>query len=751
MPSIFDILQARAADAPDAPYVVHMATGTIVTYARALDAAERLTRVLASLGVGKRDKVAFVVRNHWLVFPLLAACGARRATLVPVDPDLHRDERAFIMSDAAPALVVHADGAMPPSIQGKGTTLSLGELLAAMERAPALEEPRQDRADDVVLMIYTSGTTGTNKCVMLTGDNLVANATSLARRYRIRQDDRFFCVLPTHHMNAIMMTGMVPLVAGAQVLLSDVLGFKNAKRYWDHVSDHGVTVCSLVPSIMALLLKLAPQGAGAKARTVRLGFCGAAPLPEQTWRRFEEAFGFPIHQGYGLTETTCWATSSLPDGPRRWDSVGVPLDCCEVVVDPTPVADVDSFLFAKNSLAAPGESGREAEGLVSGEVLVRGPIVGPGYFRNARLSKESLTSEGFFRTGDLGYFDADGHLHISGRLKEIIIKNGTNVFATDVDGVLCKNPAVEAAKTIGVRDELVGERIVSACVVKEGHSLSEEDVRAWARERLSPHMWPDAVVLMGYLPAGAAGKIQTSVLRKIVSGELAEEILGSLNSWRYKRAQPSDVQQIREIIQTALTRGNPIPFVSYWGCGSRDHVADLDRMALDRLSEYVDGARRLPQAAPTTTLVFTDTHARNNRIPHDRMHRYFEGVRKHADGLGMKTVLMSELWADAGLTPERIADTARQPDFEADWAAHPLRDRLIAQAGKHVEQGGDPAIAAMRYYATCSHESRALGERFAGGIFATYNHPDFDCVSPQLPKVYLSSYKEGTSVKPWFA
>src|SRR6185437_7220570 len=115
------------------------------------------------------------------------------------------------------------------------------------------------------------------------------------------------------------------------------------------------------------------------------------------------------------------------------------------------------------------------------------------------------TAEGFFRTGDLGYFDAGGHLHISGRLKEVIIKNGANVFATDVDRVLCQNPAIEAAKTIGVRDELVGERIVSACVVKEGQSLSEDDVRTWARERLSPHMWPDSVVLMGYLPAGAAG------------------------------------------------------------------------------------------------------------------------------------------------------------------------------------------------------------------------------------------------------
>ncbi|HEY2511212.1 MAG TPA: class I adenylate-forming enzyme family protein [Polyangiaceae bacterium] len=764
MPSLAATLKEHAERTPDAPYVVHLATDTTLSFAGALATAEKLTTVLASMGVGKRDKVAFIVRNHWLLFPLLLACNARRATLVPVDPELHRDERAFILADAAPMLVVHLDGTPPPSVKGKPTIRTLGELLAALNAAARSEPLVEHDPNDVALMIYTSGTTGTNKCVMLTGGNLVTNASALAARYGVRADDRFYCTLPTHHMNAIMMTGMVPLVAGARVYLSDILSFKNAKRYWSHVAELGVTVCSLVPSIMALLLKLSPRGAtpgvdraarradAPSPHSVRFGFCGAAPLPAHTWKQFEEVFGFPIYQGYGLTETTCWATSSLPDGPRRWDSVGVPLDCCEVLIDAAPVAELDSFLFTKNSLASPEDAPKDGEvGFVSGEVLIRGPIVGPGYFRNPKLTKESTTSEGFFRTGDLGYFDAQGHLHISGRLKEIIIKNGANVFATDVDRVLAQHPAVETSKTIGVRDELVGERIVSACVVREGHTLSDQDLRSWAQERLSPHMWPDAFEFLGFLPAGAAGKVSTNVLRKIVTGELAEEILGSLNSWKYKRAQPSDMDRLREIVQHALVRGTPIPFLSYWGCGVRDNLSDLDRMALERLHEYAQGVKRLPQISSVTTLIFTDTHARNNRIPEERMNRYFEAIRGHAEGLGMRTVLMSELWADAGLTVSKIQEAAKHADFEAAWSAHPLRDRLIDQAGKHVEEGGDPAHAAKHYLATCSQESRALAERFAGGIFATYNHPDFDCVSPLLPKVYLSSFKEGTSVKPWFA
>ncbi len=743
MSPLTSLLKRRAAEAPEAPFVVHLATGTTLSYGALLETTEKLTSLLASLGVGKKDKVAFAVRNHWLVFPLLFACAARRATLVPVDPELHRDELSFILGDAAPALAIHVDGATLPGINGKTCARALGDVLGALETTAAGAGRLDEGApDDVTLMIYTSGTTGTNKCVMLTGANLATNAASLAARYGVRADDRFYCTLPTHHMNAIMMTGMVPFVAGARVYLSDVLGFKNAKRYWSNVAELGVTICSVVPSIMALLLKLSPQGTSAPL-AVRFGFCGAAPLPEETWRRFEETFRFPVYQGYGLTETTCWATSSPPDGPRRWDSVGVPLDCCEVKIDAAPLGDVESFVFEDKGTAEASH--------VSGEVLIRGPIVGPGYFKNPKLTRESLTEDGFFRTGDLGYFDAQGHLHISGRLKDVIIKNGANVFANDVDRAVLAHEAVEASKTFGVRDDLVGERIVVACVLKEGRSVTEADLRTFAHERLSPHASPDSVVFLGYLPAGAAGKVSTNVLRKIVSGELCDEILGSLGSWKYKRAQPSDPEAIRSLVQTALTRGAPIPFLSYWGCGVRDAASDLDRAALDRLAEYVKGARRVPQAAPTMTLIFTDTHARNNRIPDERARRYFAGVREHAHALGMTTVLLSDLWRELGITEALVEETLRDAAFEAEWAAHPLRERLVEQGSRHVEQGGDPADAAKRYYAICSHEGRALAARYPGAIFATYNHPDFDCVSPRLPKVYLSSFKEGTSVKPWFA
>jgi fatty-acyl-CoA synthase len=153
MSSLTTLLKRQASQSPDATYVVHLASGTSISYAQLLDTAERLSFLLASLGVGKRDKVAFVVRNHWLVFPLLLACTARRATLVPIDPELHRDELAFILGDAAAALAIHIDGVTPPGLNGMSRSRSLGDFLGAVALAvrptTALEE---SVASDVALM-----------------------------------------------------------------------------------------------------------------------------------------------------------------------------------------------------------------------------------------------------------------------------------------------------------------------------------------------------------------------------------------------------------------------------------------------------------------------------------------------------------------------------------------------------------------------------------------------------------------------
>ncbi|MBC7659546.1 MAG: acyl--CoA ligase, partial [Chitinophagaceae bacterium] len=482
---------------------------------------------------------------------------------------------------------------------------------------------------------------------------------------------------------------------------------------------------------------------------VRFGFCGAAPLSAPTWKDFEEVFGFPIYQGYGLTETTCWAVSIPITGPRNYETVGIPLDCASIKIDTSDIGQMETFLFGK-SLTDEDGNALVAKGPVSGEVLIRGPIVSPGYYKNPKLNKETMTKDEYFKTGDLGFFDNEGFLHITGRLKEIIIKNGANVFSKDIDRVLIKHEAVRECKTIGVPDELVGERIYSICVLNEGHSDAELAIKMWLQSQLSQPMWPDVVIAMGYLPSGAAGKISTNILKKIVTGTLCEEIITSLNRVRYKRAQPSDPGGMSKLVQKALKTGTPLSFLAYWGCGTRDNFSEFDKQTLDRLKEYVDGAKRVPQVPSELTIIFTDTHARNNKIPVERMTSYFAGIRNYAEKLGMKTILLSEIWKEYGLTSETILNEVATDAFKEKWENDSLRQRLIDQAAKHAEDNQKPEDAAMRYYCTTAHEGVIVAKKYPHSIFTSYNHPDFDIVSPVLPKVYLSSYKDGTAVKPWF-
>ena len=140
----------------------------------------------------------------------------------------------------------------------------------------------------------------------------------------------------------------------------------------------------------------------------------------------------------------------------------------------------------------------------------------------------------------------------------------------------------------------------------------------------------------------------------------------------------------------------------------------------------MNSARRTPQTAPKMTLIFTDVHAQNNRIPKDRMEQYFAGIQEHATKVGMDTILLSEIWQDGGLSPELLAEKLKQEAFETTWQGLEFKDHLIEQAGKHLEQSNDPESAARFYYMACTHESVVIAERYPTSIFTTYNHPDFD-------------------------
>lgn len=723
--TLLDIARAHAAANPNAPFATHIRSGTSLTFGKLRDLSEKLIAVLRNRNVAPGDRVALVLTNHPILLPLLLACAEAGVILVPVDAKLHPDERAFILEDAAPRLIVTEEEIDLGKRFAAVTRPTVDALLAeAAVTAPALAE-QPPRTDAATLFVYTSGTTGTGKAVMLTSSNLVSMATLLRDFYNVQPTDRLLCVLPTHHMNGIMITGILPLVSGAQTFLADVFAFTNAKFYWETVAKHDITIPSLTPSIMAMLSRLFPHAS--RHTPVRFGFCGTAPLPADIWRTFEARFGFPVYQGYGLTETTTWATCTPCDPAHRHDSVGRPLGT-EIRID--------------GSVA-------NADGRKEGEVLIKGPMVMAGYYKRNQLTRETFQGD-YLKTGDIGYFDEDGELHISGRKKEIVIRSGVNINPNEIDAVIRSHKAVVECKTIGIENPLTGESITTVFVPADLSAPPDPAVlKQWVADRMSAFYVPDRIVRMNHLPKGATGKVQIKTLRKILTGELAEEGLKKLTAWKYLRSQPSDPDAIRALLSTAYLQGGPVRFLSYWGCGKRGAISDVDKAALDRLAEYLRSANFVEQAHCKLTLMLNDVHSTVNEIPRDRFESYYGQIEVYARSAGHTTIRQSDAWRDAGLNLDWVIEEASDARFDETWNGFPLREQLLAQAEKHFN-GGHAERGARRYTLACLTEAPAFAAQFSSHIFLTYNGPEMDACLPGLPKLYIYSWKKGKTEKPWF-
>ena len=725
--TLLEIAERHAQRTPQAPFATHVRSETTLTYAGLRALVARIRHFLRELRVQEEARIALVGTDHWIFHPLLVSCAAEGLTLVPVNPDLHPDELAFILEDADPAVIVTQEELEPGKRFQHIPQMTIAALVARLDDCPDEVGPNQRGGPgEAVLLVYTSGTTGAGKAVKLTQANLTSMAQTFVDFYDVGPDNRFLCVLPLHHMNGIMITGLLPLAAGAHTYLADVFGFANAKFYWDVVTRYRITIPSLVPSIMAMLCRLFPAGTNAATDVVRFGFCGAAPLPADLWQEFEARFDFPVYQGYGLTETTTWVTATPFAPDHRYDSVGVPLGA-EIRIDA--------------SGPSPGEH-------AEGEILARGPQVMPGYFNRRKLTRESFR-DGFLKTGDIGYFDKDGELHVTGRKKEIIIRNGVNVNPMSIDEVLRGHEAVAECKTIGMPDPMSGESITTVCVPVDPGFDDANSVMSWIREHMSAFYVPDRVEFMAHLPKGPTGKVKRGDLAGILSGDIATKALAKLTAWKYKSSKPSDPDALLRILNQSYRRATAIPFLMYWGCGKRDSIADVDRATLERLAEYLAAADLVAEAPTSLTIMMNDIHSTINDFSRNHFERYFRQIAQHAEGIGFGVVRQSAVWEKYGLDVETIREEAMSDRFDLEWDRFPLREKLVSQAAKHF-QGASSQTGARSYALACSREGPVIADAFDGHIFLTYNGPDMNACLPPMPKLYLYSHRKGKTEKPWF-
>ena len=487
--------------------------------------SDALAVALAGLGTARGDRVGVYLQNIPQYAVLLLALWKLGATALVLNPMYRGRELRRLVDDSGATGLVCADADVAGTVATlEGSSVrwlvstsaldhqsrndprvfptterppaapdgDLGELVARHrgERPPDLDLT----GDDVALLTYTSGTTGPPKGAMNTHANLLAVTRTYAAWVDLSPADVVLAMAPLFHITGAVVNATIALLGGAPLVLVNRF---HPEVALEAVVEHGVTFT--IGSITAYNALAAVPGVSREHfRTARLLYSGGAPIPPSTVERFRDRFGIYIHNGYGMTETSS-AVVAVPPGvdapvhqPSGTLSIGVPLPGVDArVVDP------------EGRPLPPGEQG---------ELELSGPAVVPGYWNNPEATASTMPG-GRLRTGDVAILDEQGWVYLVDRLKDQINVSGYKVWPREVEDALYEHPAVLEAAVVGEPDEYRGEVVVAYVSLAEGGSATEEELIAFARERLAAYKAPRRVHLLAELPKTQTGKIRRNVLR----------------------------------------------------------------------------------------------------------------------------------------------------------------------------------------------------------------------------------------------
>jgi malonyl-CoA/methylmalonyl-CoA synthetase len=462
---------ARWAAAPGAPTLA----GPDGRWLTAAELEERTAAVAARYAAaGLRPGDRLLASAAASVDLALAHVAALRLGLVvvPVNTAFGPREIGAVAAAARPALAVLDDPARLPGVPSTSVAVDL----------PGGPAPALDVAGpgDTALLVFTSGTTGTPKGVPLSHGNLLATSAAIEVAWRWTATDRLLLALPLFHVHGLGVGLHGTLLAGASAVI--------LPRFApDAVLDAiAATRATLMFGVPTMWVRLAASPRVAELAALRLCVSGSAPLDTSTFAALEAGIGSPVVERYGMTETGMLVSNPY-DGDRRAGSVGLALPGVEV-----------------------GLEDRDGAGEPAGEILVRGPNVFAGYLEG--VGADAFTTDGWFRTGDLGRADPDGYLRIVGRSKELIITGGFNVYPRDVEEVLRDHPGVADVAVVGVPDPEWGERVVACVVADAAGAAAADELLEWAAERLAPYKRPREVRFVDELPRNALGKVVRAAL-----------------------------------------------------------------------------------------------------------------------------------------------------------------------------------------------------------------------------------------------
>jgi len=498
--NISELLRTRVAQAPDKVFLFSQADGRQFTYSQFASAVNRAASLLAAHGIVKRDVVSLLLPNSVEYVIAYFACWQLGALAGPVNSLLKSQELAYVISNSEAKSLLVSSEFLPliepvrPDLTALKAILLFDNEVKATQNFTGVDENGPDlSADDEAIIIYTSGTTGKPKGCLLTHGNVIANARQISEWLGFSTDDRLLTMMPLFHMNAVSVTTMSALYAGASSVVSPKF---SASRFWQTISDYQITSFGSVATMLSMLLTTYPNGVpvGLTTKQLRFAMCGSAPVPAETIKRFEETFNCLVIEGYGLSESTCRSTFNPPDKRRRAGSCGLPIGNEMRVVD-----DEDNDV---------------PEGEL-GEILLRGENVLKGYYKNPEATATAFRN-GWFHTGDIGYRDADGFYFIVDRKSDMIIRGGENIYPREIDEVLYQHPAVSAAAVIGVPNDLYGEEVAGFVVLREGSETTEEAMIEFCKAHLADYKCPKTIRFVKDIPKGPTGKLLKRELAKIV-------------------------------------------------------------------------------------------------------------------------------------------------------------------------------------------------------------------------------------------
>jgi acyl-CoA synthetase (AMP-forming)/AMP-acid ligase II len=523
------LLSRNARRRPAEPALIYY--GRVVTFGELDEASDRYAGWLASRGVQPGDRVGILLQNCPQF--AIAYYGGLKAGAINVclNPMQKTAELAYELSDAgAVALVTsaHEYAAVAPIRNRPGlkavafttyrdfvpATPSLPVPPALLEdghpvpsdsddfrviatSAPRLPAPHGPLLSDTALIQYTSGTTGVPKGAELTHGNLVANCELQVRYVGVRDDDVILGVLPWFHITGmesqlnIMAYAGVPLVALGRFDLDTLLGA---------IQQYRVTLTTLIATLNIAIVNY-PKTAQYDLKSLRACFSGGAPVPAEIARRWEAVTGYPLIEGYGLSETTAPTHVNPPHRPK-YGTVGVPL----------PMVDARIVSLEDGVTDVPAGH--------SGEIVVRGPMVMKGYWQKPDASAEVLR-DGWFATGDIGRMDEEGYFTIEERKKDMLKVSGFSVFPAEVEALMYRHPAIAEVAVVGLPDAYRGDNPAAAVVLKPESrgNVTEQELVDWCRAEMSAYKAPRIVQFVNTLPRNPSGKVLKRVLRESMSAQ----------------------------------------------------------------------------------------------------------------------------------------------------------------------------------------------------------------------------------------